>query len=357
MATVHAAILRRGNEPGAREQAKAILEKAVNGPPGLDLAAAQLELGRIYRDLGDPRAKNLFADASKAGNLDAKLESGMLMIEFSDPNGARDTLDELLRSSGARPPATLLLEAARARMLSGDHKGSEELLAEADKAPNVTRWKYDRERGRLALRKGDYNGAAISLLRALEGCGDDAETFLLAADLSAADEKQAKLGDRVKQLAPERLKGRPELHIITGKLLFSKGEEAYKSFELAKEKLETAAPRRKAQAHLGRAIVAYNRQDDPNAQAALEFTITLDPSLYEAYLYYADILKQNDPKRALTKAQLAVKFNPDFVEAHEMVGVIAAKVGNRKLLEESITKLNNMSPNSERVRALQKLQR
>ncbi|MEO8701536.1 MAG: tetratricopeptide repeat protein [Kofleriaceae bacterium] len=357
IATAYAAALRRGGEPAARDKARIILEKVVAGPPGLDVTRAQLELARIYRDIGDMRAAKVYADASRTGSLEARLESGVLLIEFRNPEGGRDTLEQLLKGS-EKPSPNLLVETARARMLVGDHKGAAELLAEADKSPNVVRWKYDRERGRLAMRKGDYTGAASALTAALETCGDDSETFLIAAEVAAADDKQSRLADKVKQLAPQRLKARPaEIQIITGKLLLGKGEEASRAYESAKDLLdkEKAVPRRLAQAHLGRAIVAYNRQDDPAALDALDLALELDPSLYEAYLYYADIAKDKDPKKALEKAKLAVQYNPDMVDAHQMVGVVAHKLGNRKLLADSITRLTELAPNSVELKTLQAL--
>ena len=356
IATVYAAVLRLGNEPGARDKARDILEKVVVGPPSVDITRAQLELARIYRDTGDLRAARMYADASRTGSEEARLESGLLQIEFRDPAGGRATLDQVLKSTD-RPSSTLLLEAARARMLVGDHRGAIDLLDLADKAPNVTRWKYDRERGRLALRKGDYAGAALSLTRALETCGDDVETFFLAAEVAATEEKQAKLGDRVRQLLPARLKDRPEAQIVTGKLLLSKGDDAFKSYEAARLKLEAekATPRRIAQAYLGRAIVAYNKQDDQAALDALDFALEADPSLYEAFLYYADIAKERDPKKALAKAQSAVLSNPDLVDGYVMVGTIAHKLRNRKLLEEATTKVNDLAPNSEAFKQLQGL--
>src|SRR5262249_38825199 len=82
IATVHAAILRRGDKD-AREKAKAILDKIVAAPlGGLDLTRAQLELARVDRDLGDVRgAIAHYAEAAKAGSVEARVESGLLQID------------------------------------------------------------------------------------------------------------------------------------------------------------------------------------------------------------------------------------------------------------------------------------
>ena len=358
LATVYAAVLRAQQDPGLRDKARAILERVVAGPPGVDVPRAQLELARIYRDIGDIRsARTAYGEASRRGNDDAKLEGALLQIEDRDPSGGRDTLDELIKNAGDTPSSALLLHGARARMLAGDHKGAEALLERVDKMTKVTRWMLDRERGRLALRKGDYAGATTALARALETCGDDAETFLLAADVVAADDKQVRLGDRVKQLAPKQLKSRPEAQIVAGKLLLSNGDEALKAYETARIALEVekASPRRLAQAHLGRAIAAYNKQDDPAANDALDAALASDPSLYAAYLYAADIAKEKDPKQALGLAQKAVQYNPDLVDGHLMVGTLAARLGNRKLLAETITRVGDLAPNSDALRQLRGL--
>ncbi|HEU0032247.1 MAG TPA: tetratricopeptide repeat protein [Kofleriaceae bacterium] len=356
--TAYAATLRLGGDASAREDARKLLEKVVAGAPGPDIPRAQLELARIYREIGDLRsARAAYAEASRTGSQEARLEAALLQIDDRDPSGGRDTLDQLIKAAGDHPAPQLLLEGARARMLVGDHPGATALLDQADKLPGVTRWQLDRERGRLALRRGDLAKAGAALARALESCGDDTETFLLAAEVAAADEKQDKLAERIKALAAKQLKGKPEAKIVTGKLLLSRGEDAAKAYEEARLALkdQKASPRRMAQAHLGSAIVAYNKQDDPVAIDALSLAIDLDPSLYAAYLYYADIVKTQDPKKALEQAQKAVVYNPELLDAYGMVGALAAKLGNRKLLDEQIAKVKQIAPGSEVLRQLQSL--
>ena len=363
VATAYAAVLRVVDEPGALDKAKSILERVVAGPPSPELGRAQLELARSYRDAGDPRAARTYADASRTGSLDARLETALLLIESRDPIGGRETLDQLLDAIPATDrPVSWLLEAARAHVLVGDHAGGAELLDRADRARSdrpgdaSPRWQSDRERGRLALRKGDYPGAAEPLARALESCGDDVETFLLAAEVAAADDKQAALGARVTQLVGERIKDRAEAYIVKAKLV-AKGDEAKRLYDTANRMLEVAhaTPRRLAQVQLGRAIVAYDQRDDAAALAALDLAIGLDPALYEAYLYYADVAKDNDPKQALAKAQLAIKFNPDLADGHQMVGTLAYRLGDRALLAASIAKLAAIAPNGDAIKALRRL--
>src|SRR6185503_8248281 len=115
------------------------------------------------------------------------------------------------------------LEAARARALVGDHAGAKALLDQAEKLPGVATWKLERERGRLSLRKGQFPDAVASFSKALDGSGDDAETFLLAADAAGTEEKGT-LAEKIKRLVNDRLKNRPEAKIVEGKLLIAAGK-------------------------------------------------------------------------------------------------------------------------------------
>jgi tetratricopeptide (TPR) repeat protein len=359
VATVYAATLRMLGEAGARDQARQLLEKAVKGPPGPELARAQLELARIYREVGDPRAMNLYADAAKAGSFDAKLESGLLLIDTGNPDGGREQLDMLVKTT-TPPPAALLLEAARARALVGEHAGATALLEQANKSGNAPHWKVERERGRIALRTADYTGAARALDSALDGCGDDLETFLLAADTAVVDDKQmAKLADKVRQLVKARLKNKIESEVVLGKLVeFTKPDEAFKAFDEAQalvEKTPNTPQLLKAQVNLGRGIAKYFDHDDQVALPFIELAFTLDPSIYEAYVYYADMKKDKDPQAALAKAELSVKYNPAFVEGIEMVGIVAHKLRNMKLLDEQIRKLGDIEPQGPHLKNLMKL--
>ncbi|HEY0480459.1 MAG TPA: tetratricopeptide repeat protein, partial [Kofleriaceae bacterium] len=356
----YAAILRATGDPASRDKARSLLERAAAGPPGPDTARARLELARLARDAGDfPAARTAYAEASRAGSLDARLESGLLLIDDGDPRGGRDILEQLLKQAGDHPPAALLLETARARTLMGEHAGAFALLAAADKAPGVVRWQLDRERGRLALHKGDTAGAAQLLERALEASGADLDTFLLAADTIAADDKQAGLTQKLRAAMPTRLKGVPELDIIAGKLYLAANQydDAEKVYSAARDALGKgkASRRRHAQAYFGLAATAYYRRDDATAMSNLKTVFYEDPSIDAAYLFAAEIDRPRDPARALQSAQQAVAYNPDSIEGWRMVGTVAAQLGNRKLLDEAIHRLGDLAPGSDPLHQLQRL--
>ena len=372
VATVWAAILRRSNDAASRDKAKGILEKLTSGPQGPDVASAQLELARLYRDIGEFRsARSAYAEAIKGNSFDARLENAQLLIEERDPNGGRDALESLYKDAGEHPPANLVLELARARMLVGENELAKLALDGADdaaksatggKLPAIAKWKWklDRERGRLALRRGDFAGAAQALGRALEGCGGDSETFLLAADTATSDDKQTTgLADKIKKLAPDRLKGQPELAIVNGKLalaLAGKEAEALAEFVKAKDALDKgkASSRRLAQAHFGIAVAKYQLHDDAEAKLELEFVKELDPSLYTAYLYYASLDADKNRRAAFELAKKAVQYNPDAASGWLLVGQLGGKLGDRKAVAEAIAKLQKIAPGGDELKQLKK---
>ncbi len=361
VATVWAAILRASGSPDDIKQAKDVLEPVASGAPSVDLARAQLELARLYREAGDEAAKALYTKLiAQTNSREIRMETAKYLIDFSDDTGGREMFDELLKGNVADPP-DLLVEAARAHLLVGDHVGGAELLDRADKTSTKS-WKYDRERGRLSLRKGDFNGAALQLTKALEKSGDDIETLFLLAEVSSFDlEKFKDLGIKLRATVKARLQEGPLAQLVIGKLTVQnkddKGQEGAKAFKAANEAMAKAAPPRlRAQAALGVAIVAYNIPDDPVALDSLAVAISLDPTLYEAYIYVADILiGKKDYQKALEKAQLAIKYNPDSVDGYLMMGRVASETRNRKLYGDMLTKINSIAPNSDQLKALQSL--
>ena len=358
MVTVYAAIQRATPDPAGREKARALLEKVVAGPPGVDVPRAQLELGRLYLELGDFKsARNTFADAARNGNTEARLDHALLLIEDRDPQGGRSTIDALLKDVGAAATPRQLLEGARARLLDGDHPGAILLLDQAEKLATVEKWLLERERGRLAFRRGEITNAVALLTKALDGSGGDPETFLLAADVVSADSKAtAALAQKLKSLVAGRLKELPEGKIVKGKLALAAEDlvEAEAAYTAAGKELEKATPRRLAQAYFGFGVIAYNKGDDPTAKSQLELVIQADPSIYTAYLYAAEVAK-GKPAEALRLAQMAVRYNPDFVLGWVTVGSIAARLGKTKELTDAIARVAALAPNGEELKTLQAL--
>jgi predicted Zn-dependent protease len=352
----YAATLRRSADATQRDQARALLEKIVASPAGPEAARAHLELARIYRDAGDfAAARGAFEKATHNGSMEARLESALLLIEYSKPIQGREILETLLKEAEDKPTAQLVLETARARMLVGEHLEAGNLLSLADKMSSVERWKLDRERGRLALRKSDFAGAATALSRALDGCDGDAETFLLAADAATAD--TTGLAAKVKQLAPERLKGRPEAQIVAGKLLIAadKRADAEAVYKTAKAALraEKASNRRLAQADFGLAVIEYYRPNLAGAQSMFELVMQEDPTIVDAYIFASEMSKEK--KKAYDFAQTAARFNPDYAYAWLVVGKLAFELKDKRTLADAIARLSIIAPTGDELKELQKL--
>ncbi len=357
LATVYAALLAASADIKDRLAAKDILSKVVQGTPGAAVARAQLELAAIDRDTGDIRAaRALYIEAAKQGLLEARVALGNLQLENRDPAAGRDTFEALLKDVGDHPSPNLMLDVARARALLGDHSGAAQMLDAAEKTPGVTKWKLDRERGRLALRKNDFAGAGSALARALETCGTDEDTWVLAADTATADDSQRPLVEKLEKLAPDRLKGLPLAQIIAGKLLLddNKIPEAEAAFKAARDGFEAAhaSDRSKALASFGLAGSAYFRKDDPTALDGFDLVREQDPTLYVAYVFAAELIRDRKPNKALELAQKSVMYNPDYIDGWDAVGKAAAKAGNKAVLADAIGKLGALAPNSDLFKEL-----
>jgi predicted Zn-dependent protease len=355
--TVYAAILRRA---GDRDKAKTLLEKVVAGPQTPDVGHAQLELARLYFELGNlSSARGAYADACKSGSFEARFESAWVSLEDRDPSGAHSTLDALIKETGDHPPPELLLEGARARILDGDPNGGAILLDQAAKLPSVAKWKLERERGRLALRKGAVADAVADLTRALDGSGDDTDTFLLAADAVVVADDNTALADKLRKLEAVRLKGKPEVKIVEGKLLIAAGKlaDAAVAYSAAKDalKAEHASPRRLAQADYGLAFLASADKRIGDAITGFELVTSEDPSIADAYLFAADLAKTKDKKKAFELAQNAVKYNPDSVNGWLEVGQLASQLRDRQHLADAISRLQTIAPNGDELKELEKL--
>ncbi|HSK05369.1 MAG TPA: hypothetical protein VK932_29170, partial [Kofleriaceae bacterium] len=358
LAAAYAQVLTAAGDPASREKARDALAKAAAAGALIDAVRAQLELARLLRDLGEaPAARTAYEQAVRAGSPEARLEAALFDIEERRPAEGHTAIEQLVEEAGERAPAALLLEAARARMLVGDHPGAEAAFERLQKLPDVVAWQHDRERGRYALRRGDTAGAAQLLARALDACGEDIETFLLAAEVASTDLKQARLIEKVRSLTRARLKDRPEAWIVAGKLALgeNKNDQAEAEYARARAALKKASSRRQAQAEFGRAVVAYNKQDDALAQNTLKLVLGLDPTIYNAYLFYGELVRGQAPEEAFEYAKKAVMYNPDSIDGWLMYGTLAHRLRKRQELLKAITRVGDLAPGSEPLRQLQGL--
>ncbi|MBA3538211.1 MAG: tetratricopeptide repeat protein, partial [Deltaproteobacteria bacterium] len=368
MSLAYASALRATGDPASRDKAKALLDKLVPAAIGFEAPYVQLELARVNVDLGlVTEAKRAFAEVAKSPNVDLRLQAALYLIDEQDAAGGRAAIEAILKTladASRKPAGRLLVEAARARTLLGDHAGAEGLLTQAENA-KATQWRVDRERARLRLRKGDTTGAADKLLTAIETSGADLETLLLAADvryvdLATQENKLTALAEKLRTAVATHLKELPEAAIIDGKLALAAGknDEAEKLYTaaLAAFEKDKVVSRRSAQAHFGLAVVEYNRESLTTAKDKLDLAIAQDSTLYDAYLFQADLmLRTKDLKKALEKAKKATVLNGDSVQGWQLIGLIAAEQANRKLLAEAIARLTELAPDSPELKELQAL--
>jgi tetratricopeptide (TPR) repeat protein len=188
---------------------------------------------------------------------------------------------------------------------------------------------------------------------------------LLAADLAFGDDKHAAATvERVRKLAPDRLKGQPEAQVVEGKLLLAQGklQEALTQFTAASTALDAAkaSSRRLAQPRFGAAVAksqlaAGAKAPIRDALDELDLAIKYDPSLYPAYLFRAALLQDNKrtPGEALTVARHGAELAPENADAWALGGQLAVKVGDRKTLALAIEKLGAIAPSSEALKELQ----
>ncbi len=366
MLIAYAKILVATGDAASRDKARVLLDKAVS-IGGVDLARADLELARLEVETGDAKAaRAVLEPLVKAGNVDARLDHALLLIEDQDPTGGHTELEALVRDTGPKPPVLVALEAARARTLIGDHAGASQLLDAAEKMPGVVNWKLDRERARLLVRKGDTAKAGEVIDRALETSGRDLETMWIAADVAyvdlQTDNAQKALVDKLRTVAKQRLGDSAETEIIAGKLALATGavDEAEGHYRAAKAMYDKAKStrRRMAQVAFGLAVAAVDRNDLPAARDAFDNVEVQDPTIYDAFLFHAQIaLDGKDAKKALELARSAVHLDPDLVQGWLLLGQAASAAGQGKQVVEAIARLTELAPGSEELKELNALKK
>ena len=80
-----------------------------------------------------------------------------------------------------------------------------------------------------------------------------------------------------------------------------------------------------------------------------------DPSIYDGYLFKADIVK--DKAQAFDAAKTAVKYNSDYPRAWHVLGKVAAKNNDKATLADAIEKLKVLAPGSPELKELEELKK
>ena len=308
----YAASLRQGGDRA--EARKTLAALAQSRPAEAGDWRILLEQARLARTEGSFRqAAELYGKAIAAAPraLEARLESAQLALDLGSLSGAHAQLEEMVKEGTQSGP--LLVEAARVRTLSGDHKGAAELLDRADKQPAPS-WKLARERGRLLLRQRRPEQALVELEKAKSTASDDGETrvLLMEAYLQAKNRRAAarELVDLTK-----RFRGTPVLALsrgleaMTGERWRDAFDELERAHELAQEDGEPPRVLGRAAYWTGRALYL----DDKVSKAVdwLERAIEHDASLADAHYLLGQIAFENkSPDRMVKRFEKAVAIDP-----------------------------------------------
>ena len=216
---------------------------------------------------------------SAAGNFDARLEIGAAPDRGSAiPHGGRDTLERCSRTPAITPPPRAAARGrARAHARRRPRGRGRRCSTAPTRRPACVRWQFDRERGRLALRKGDFAGAAPV-------AGPRARRLRRRPrDVPARRRRgrRRRQAGRARPASSRRSRRRgsracPSVDIIAGKLALAadNNADAEKALHRRREALENDnAPRRAvAQAHFGlgatRVLPKHDDADAPDRSSS-----------------------------------------------------------------------------------------
>ncbi len=292
---------------GQYDQARAVLDavqKAPSPPP-----RTYLELARIARDQGRwVEARNAYADAierlkgadgAPAASADARLaartearteariEAVRVALDTGDRTGAREAITAMAKEGATRNDGRVLVEAARSHTLDGAHDQAAEYLERAAALASPPQPGLARERGRLALRRGDAKAAARELEAVRSMAGGDPETLLLLIEADLAQGKGEAAAALYEEVARRPSVNPAVLSMAAGLVAAAGGkpDEALAAFEQTRALLteRAAAPRYIAQVDflIGRTLFEYDRLRE--AKKALEKAIRADPTRADPY--------------------------------------------------------------------------
>jgi len=273
-----------------------------------------LEQARLARAEGSFRpAADLYrkAIASVPRAVDPRMESAALALETGDLPGAHAQLESILKE-GAQS-ATVLVEAARVRTLSGDHRGAGELLDRAGALPSPS-WKVARERGRLLLRQRKSEPAVAELERARGLAPGDGETRLLLMEAYVLAKNRRGAGRELLELT-KSFRGTPVLAVARGLEALTREKWRDAAQELARAHAALAergeSPRVLGQAAYWTARAFYLDHKVGRAADWLARAVAHDPSLADAHYLIGQIaFEGKKPERMVKPFERAVSLDP-----------------------------------------------
>jgi tetratricopeptide (TPR) repeat protein len=282
--TVYAAVLRR---QGKFDDARAIVTSLLEVPPS---QRAYLELARLERAQGEfAKAREAYEKvlSQAPGSLEARLESALLTYDTGNIKKARAVLEELVAAHPTCSPG--LLEAAPLLTLTGAYEQARQVLDQAEKLAWAPRWQIARERGRLALRRGERNAALTALSTARNLQEDDLESRMLLLDAQLKEEDGPGARKTVEDILKHFSRGEAMRDMARARLDLAEDriEDALKTYRLARALLikERAAPREIAVTEYwtGRAHFLADRLID--ASKSFTSAVKRDPGNADAQFY------------------------------------------------------------------------
>ena len=358
-----------GNYTAARAQFQAALNLAPDSSLGLlasginelklkSFAFAESQLARVVQ--------------LESSNLEARFYLARASIAQGKPEQATAALTPLL--AAATPPPEILLVAAQARLLQGDPKGAEQLLARANKLH------ADNKSVRMALAlenlaKGNTD-AGIQELERISASSDEGEADMLLINAYVARNAFPAALTAIQTLERKQPESAAP-NDFRGQILLKSGEkvEARKAFEAALKKdpkylsavaslvtldmeegkLEQAKQRLEEQAkrdpanpdiHLALAVLAQQTGGSPQTfLTEIGKAIQADPRNVRARLMLIEQHnKAGDPNRALEAARAADAAIPDNALVHESLAKALVRSGDTRQALATYLKLTRIAP-------------
>jgi len=308
----YAASLRQsGDRAGARKALAALIEGRAAEAGDWRVLLEQARLSRAEGAFKPAAALYDKAIAAAPLEIEPRVEAASLALDTGDLAGARAKLDALVEQASQSGP--VLVAAARARTLSGDHKGAGELLDRAAKVPSPP-GKLARERGRLLLRQRSAEPAVAELEKAKGLQQDDGETRLLLMEAYLASKNRRSAARELVELT-KSFRGTSVLTVARGFEALTRERWADAADELARahaSAIEAGEPPRV----IGRAAYWTGRAYylDGKASRATEWlnrALEADPGLADAHYWLGQIaFESRSADRMVKSFEKAVALDP-----------------------------------------------
>lgn len=358
-----------GNYTAARAQFQAALNLAPESSLGL-LASGINELKlKSFAFAGSQLARVVQLEPT---NLEARFYLARASLAQGKPEQATTALAPLL--AAVTPLPEVLLVAAQARLLQGDPKGAEQLLARAGKLH------ADNNSVRMALAlenlaKGNTD-AGIQELERISASSDESEADMLLINSHVARNAYPAALTAIQTLERKQPESAAP-NDFRGQVLLKSGDkvEARKAFEAvlkkdpkylsavaslvtldieegkpeqAKQRLEEQAKRDPSNPDIHLALAALAQQTGGSPQtflAELGKAIQADPRSVRARLMLIEQHnKAGDPNRALEAARAADAAIPDNALVHESLAKALARSGDTRQALATYLKLTRIAP-------------